>query len=47
MIDEKMAYNFTAFKKWAESEGISMDDEDDWGNWWTCWKAGYLQSMND
>lgn len=29
------------FSEWAETEGVSLDNELDWGPWWDCWHDGY------
>ena len=34
---ERIKYNWTEFCKFAEDEGISLDDEEDFGIWWSCW----------
>jgi hypothetical protein len=38
-------YGWRDFEKLADREGYGEDSED-WGNWWECWKAGYISAMN-
>ncbi len=45
-IDEKGLYNWDLFAKWADSFGVSMEDEDDYGAWWECWKKGFEAGIN-
>lgn len=52
-INEKdkkcLKYGWNNFIKYAEENGISLEYEDDWKEWWDCWKAGYedcLKSVN-
>jgi len=30
-----------AFILWAETHGVSGEDEEDWGPWWECFLTGY------
>lgn len=43
--DNAEYYGWQAFIRYAERQGIALDDEDDWGPWWDCWKAGYIAAM--
>ena len=42
---EKERYNWTKFTKYANRVGISLDDEEDYGAWWDCWKEGYVEAL--
>ncbi len=39
-------YDWDAFVAWADKQGISLEDEEDFLPWWDCWKAGYSVAMN-
>jgi len=28
------------FSSWCEENGVSLDNEEDWGPWWDCWVDG-------
>lgn len=30
------------FQAYADDNGISMDDPEDWGPWWDCFRSGYV-----
>lgn len=38
---------WNGFTKFAHTQGISLDSEEDWGPWWDCWKSGYDQGEDD
>ena len=38
--EERLDYYWIKFVDYAESEGISLNDIEDYGAWWECWKAG-------
>ena len=40
-------YNWRDFCKFAEENGISLECEEDYLDWWECWKAGYISAMNE
>jgi len=44
---EKEKYNWAKFTEYANREGISLDDEEDYGPWWDCWKEGYICAISD
>lgn len=31
----------TAFIRWAEDNGVSLDHPDDWMPWYECWQDGH------
>ena len=37
------------FVDWCNSEGVSLEDEEDYGPWWDCWKTGIAseRKVND
>ena len=37
-------YGWVSFEKYADENGIG-EHEDDWTEWWNCWKAGYICAM--
>ena len=39
-MEEREKYNWNAFVVYCIEEGISLEDESDYGDWWDCWKAG-------
>ena len=41
LTDEELKSAFSEFQKFADTNGISLKDEDDWGSWWECWIDGY------
>ena len=43
-LDEKTTEEF---RTWAEENGVGLEYEDDWGVWWECWRAGYMQAVKD
>jgi len=42
---EKEKYNWNKFAEYANRVGISLDDEEDYGAWWDCWKEGYIEAL--
>jgi hypothetical protein len=36
-----------AFVKYARENGISLEHEDDWVDWFRCWVDGYTNGVND
>ena len=42
--EDAQAHNWPRFTAFCEAEGISLDHEDDWLPWWSCWCAGYQAS---
>jgi len=48
-VDELLVqetHDWDGFCQWAESEGVGLEQEDDWLPWWNCWVAGYNAAMN-
>lgn len=41
MDEDKKEYGWDEFVKYAREVGIGLDHEDDWADWWDCWKRGY------
>ena len=44
---ERIKYNWSAFYGFAVDEGISTDDEEDFGPWWTCWMVAQDNRKED
>ena len=38
---EELKQMWKGFKSYAEDNGINLDAEDDFGDWWDCYVAGY------
>ena len=35
------------FFEWANKNGIDLEHEEDWVDWWKCWAAGYNSGVED
>ena len=35
------------FRAWANVNGVGLEHEDDWGQWWDCWFSAYRQAVKD
>ena len=39
--------NWDFFVAFCVREGISTEDEGDWGAWWDCWADGYDTALKE
>ncbi len=44
-IDE-LKQIWKGFKEYAQDNGINLQHEDDFGEWWDCYTAGYFRCDN-
>lgn len=42
---EQEEYDWRSFKEYAGSQGIILNDLDDYQVWWNCWKKGFTAGV--